>query len=149
MLGLGSKNDAIKKTPKWIAMSKSDRFNFFRDWWSKLSGEQLDMDEVKDFIGQWASANKFGGSCHHSDEICRANLVLSIPRKGACFAHEYTVSLLIPGVGDDDVRHHKYTSRLSEDTTTLYLRSMSAGALSTFMDSYVPGGLSVYGLLLL
>eukprot|EP00873_Tetraselmis_striata_P016306 jgi/Tetstr1/436570/TSEL_025367.t2 len=98
MLGLGPRNMAIKDTPKWRRMSKEERFNFFRDWWSKLSGEELQMAEIKDFIGQWASANKFG-------------------------------------VGDDDVRHHVYSSRLTEETTTLYFRAMTAGALGTFMDS--------------
>lgn len=43
------------------------------------------------------------------------------------------------GVGDDDVRHHVYSSRLTEETTTLYFRAMTAGALGTFMDRYVTG----------
>lgn len=69
MLGLGPRNMAIKDTPKWRRMSKEERFNFFRDWWSKLSGEELQMAEIKDFIGQWASANKFG---EHPPPPCRS-----------------------------------------------------------------------------
>ena len=60
MLGLGPKNTPIKQAPGWKRLTTEEKFQLDLDWRQKLSGENLDAAETKEFISLWASANKYG-----------------------------------------------------------------------------------------
>ena len=60
MLGLGPKNTPIKEAPGWKRLTTEEKFQLDLDWRQKLSGENLDAAETKEFISLWASANKYG-----------------------------------------------------------------------------------------